>query len=270
MNKIAVFFRKYGHKLLTFMIGLVFLAFCAFMLVLGINRVYHMFKPANIYLENVDPDLIWAGAAFDEVRAAEMEEGSADYFQLYIANFVRQDFPGFTSPLGLDTDYFVSFGIWQAIKVNGQGVYNMKEDGSFLIPKADVEKYARYSFDYPGKITHRDVDICGNFNYDSLSGCYKVGSDAMNATYLVPKILDVKFDEETNLYTISVDCYYQEGLSEEDATKDPTKFAKRLSITVQKVEEVMTINDAETTVTNYLFNSCALVDETVTESNTSK
>ncbi len=263
MNKIAVFFRKYGHKLLTFFIGLVFLSFCVFLVGLGINRVYHLFKPADIYLDNVDPDLIWEGSAYDEVRAAGLEEGSKEYFELYISNFVRQNFPGFTNPLGLNTDYFVSFGIWQAIKVNGQGVYHMKEDGSFLVPKSDVEKYALYSFDYPGKITHHDVEVSASFDYDSLSGCYRVESDAMNETYMVPKVIDVKFDEETQLYTLTVDCYYQDGLSEEDATEDPTKFAKRLSITMQKVEEIMTINDAETTVTNYLYNSCALVDETV-------
>ena len=263
MNKIAVFFRKYGHKLLTFFIGLAFLSFCVFMLFLGGNKVYHLFKPADIYLENVDPDLIWDGTAFDEVRASGLEEGSKEYFELYVANFVRQDFPGYTSPLGLNTDYFVSFGIWQAIKVNGQGVYHMKEDGSFLVPKSDVEKYARYSFDYPGKIAHHDVEVCGTFDYDSLSGCYRVGSEAMNVTYLVPKVLDVKFDEETQVYTLTVDCYYQDGHSEEDATKDSTKFAKRLSINLQKVNEVMTINDVETDVTNYLFASCALVDETV-------
>ncbi len=265
MNKIAVFFRKYGHKLLTFFIGLAFLSFCVFLLVLGVNRIYHLFKPADIYLENVDPDLIWAGAPFDEVRASELEEGSKEYFELYIANFVRQDFPGFTDPLGLNTDYFVSYGIWQAIKVNGQGVYSMKEDGSFLVPKADVEKYARYSFDYGGKIEHRDIEVCGAFDYDSLSGCYNVDGDVRAEAYLVPDVLDVKFDEETGLYTLSVDCYYQDDLSEEDVTKDPTKFAKRISITMQKVEEVMTINDVETDVVNYLYKSCALVDETISD-----
>lgn len=270
MNKIAVFFRKYGHKLLTFLIGLAFLSFCAFLLVLGVNRIYHMFKPADIYLENVDPDLIWEGAAFDEVRASGLEEGTAEYFELYIANFVRQDFPGFTDPLGLNTDYFVSYGIWQAIKVNGQGVYNMKEDGSFLIPKSDVEKYALYSFDYGGKIEHRDVEVCGAFDYDSLSDCYRVKNDAMNGTYMVPNVVDVKYDEETQTYTLTVDCYYQEALSEEDATQDPTKFAKRLAITLRKVEEVMTINDTETDVTNYLYTSCALVDETISNSTATK
>lgn len=263
MNKIAVFFRKYGHKLLTFFIGLAFLSVCAFLLVLGGMKVYHMFKPENIYLEGVDPDLIWAGTAFDEARSSGYEEGTAEYFELYIANFVKQDFPGFTDPLALNTDYFVSYGIWQAIKVNGQGVYSMNEDGGFLIPKADVEKYARYSFDYVGSIENRSVEVCGAFSYDKLSGCYKVSSTSMENTYLVPDVIDVKHDEETGVYTLTVDCYYDEGLSEEDVTQDPTKFAKRIAITLQEVEEVMTINDEETIVTNYLYTSCALVDETI-------
>ena len=59
-----------------------------------------------------------------------------------------------------------------------------------------------------------------------------------------------------------MDCYDQEGRSEEDVTKDPTKFAKRLSVTMQKIEEVL---EDETVYTNYLYTSCALVDETLSD-----
>ncbi|MBQ8895037.1 MAG: hypothetical protein IJ043_11605 [Clostridia bacterium] len=263
MNKIAVFFRKYGHKLLTFFIGLAFLSFCVFMLVLGVTRVYHMFKPENIYLQ--DPELFPGSAPFEEVRASGFEEGTAEYFELYIANFVKQDFPSFTDPLALNTDYFVSYGIWQAIKVNGQGLYAPDAEGNYLIPKADVEKYARYSFDFPGKIENHSVEVCGSFTYDTLSGCYKVKTTSMEGTTLVPDVIDVKFDDATNVYTLTVDCYYQEGLSEEDVTKDPTKFAKRISITMQKVEEVLENDGAETVITNYLYSSCALIDETLSD-----
>jgi len=150
MNKITVFFRKYGHKTLTFLIGLAFLGFCAYLLVLGGNKIYHMFKPAHIYEEGVDPSLISASAPFDELRSSGLEEGTPEYFDLYIANFVKQDFPSFSDPSGLNTDYFLSYGIWQAIKVNGQGVYAYDKNGSFLIPKEDVEKFARLNFNYGG------------------------------------------------------------------------------------------------------------------------
>ena len=260
MNQFAVFFRKYGHKIFTFFIGLAFLSLCALLLFLGGRGVYRMFKPQNIYQQ--DPALFPGSAPFEDVRSSGYEEGSAEYFELYIANFVKQDFPSFTDPLALNTDYFVSYGIWQAIKVNGQGLYTTNEDGDFLIPKADVEKYARYSFDYAGKITNRSVNVCGAFNYDKLSGCYKVKTTSMEQTTLVPDVIDVKFDEATSVYTITVDCYYQEGLSEEDVTKDPTKFAKRLSVTMQKIEEVL---EDETVYTNYLYTSCALVDETLSD-----
>lgn len=261
MNKIAVFFRKYGHKMLTFFIGLAFLTLCVFLLVLGGNKVYHMFKPAHIYEEGVDPDLIWAGAPFDELNGSGLEEGSAEYFEQYIANFVKQDFPSFSDPVGLNTDYFISYGIWQAIKVNGQGVYAYNKDGSFLIPKSDVEKFARFNFNYNGKIAFRSVDICGSFTYDKLSGCYKDELSDGNS-YLVPDVIDIQFDGETGLYTLLVDCYYDDGLSEEDVTQDRTKFSKRISITLQAVEEIQMVNDTETLVTNYQYTSCTLVDET--------
>lgn len=265
MNKIAVFFRKYGHKIMTFCIGLVFLSGCAFLIYLGGNKVYHLFNPADIYLEGVDPDLIGASAPFDEVLSSGYEEGTAEYFELYITNFVKQNFPSFTDPLGLDTDYFVSYGIWQAIKVNGQGVYNVREDGTYLIPKEDVEKYARYSFDYGGKIENHSVDVCGSFPYDSLSGCYKVGTTSLETTYLVADVIGVEHDEETDVYTVLVDCYYDNGLSEEDVTQDSTKFAKRISITMQRMEEVVTVDEEDTIVSNYLYTSCTLVDETLSE-----
>ena len=262
MNKIAIFFRKYGHKILTFCIGLAFLGFCAFMIGVGVHRVYHMFRPEHIYEEGVDPDLIWKGAAFDELRSSGLEQGSAEYFEQYIANFVRQDFPTFTNPLELNTDYFVSYGIWQAIKVNGQGVYAYQDDGSFLIPKADVEKYARLNFDYLGEIPFHDVEVNGKFNYESFSGCFRVEPNATDL-YLVPNVIDVKYDEQNGVYTLLVDCYINDGLSEEDITTDPTKFGKRISITMQEFEEMHEIDGVEVPVTNYLYTSCALVDETI-------
>ncbi len=260
MNQFTVFFRKYGHKTLTFLIGLAFLALCAFLLVIGGKKIYHLFKPADIYEEGVDPSLISAGAPFDELRASGLEEGSAEFFQQYIANFVKQDFPNFTDPVGLNTDLFLSYGIWQAITVNGQGVYSNREDGSILIPKADVEKFARFNFSYGGKLKFHSVDVCGSFPYNPLSGCYKVKNVA--TSYLVPKVLDVQFDPDAGTYTLLVDCYRDDGLSEEDVTEDQTKFVKRISITLKAVEEVQTVNDTQTLVTNYLYTSCTLVDET--------
>ena len=224
-----------------------------------------MFEPENIYLEGVEPDLIWAGTAFDEARESGFKDGSEEFFELYIANFVKQDFPSFTDPLGLNTDYFVSYGLWQAIKVNAQGVYYPYEDGSFLIPKEDVEKYARYSFNYAGSIENHSVEVCGDFNYEKLSGCYRVSNASLEGVYLVPDVIDVKRDKDTDVYNLLVDCYYREGLSEEDVTKDPTKFAKRISITLQRTEEVLEQDGVENVVTNYLYTSCSLVDETISE-----
>lgn len=263
MNKFAMFFRKNGHKILTFSIGLVFLAGCAFLLYLGGERVYRMFKPENIYEQGVDPDLIWEGAAFDELRASGLEEGTKEYYEQFISNFAKQDFPGFSDPLELNTDYFVSYGIWQAIKVNGQGVYATDEEGIIRIPKADVEKFARYNFDFVGDIKHRDVETGGGFEYDSLSGCYKVSS-AMGNSFFVPDVLDVK-EEDSGEVTLLVDLYYNDGLTSEDVTQDSSKFIKRVKITMQKTEAMMNINENEVPVTNFVYTSCALVDETVSD-----
>ncbi len=269
MNKITVFFRKYGHKILTFTIGLVFLSVCVGGVVLGGIRVYHMFRPAHIYEDGVDPDLISAGAAFDELRDAGLKEGTKEFFTQYIANFVAQDFPNFSDPVGLNPDYFISYGLWQAIKVNGQGVYSFRNNDAFLVPRADVEKYGLYNFNYAGKIKHKTVDICGKFTYDKLSRCYKVSTEVMDEEYLVPSILEVKKDEKTGYYTLLVDCYYSDPLTETDVTQDATRFAKRLSIVLRPVEMISdpaaeaAEEEAPNTVIDYQYVSCTLVDETL-------
>lgn len=265
MNKFKVFFRKYGHKLLTFFIGLAFIALCVFLVVLGVNRVYHMFRPANIYEEGVDPALIADDAPFDELRASGLEEGTAEYFEEYIANFVRQNFPTFTNTLSLQTDYFISYGVWQAIAVNRQGIYAPRDDDTYLIPKADVERFARLNFDYAGSFDFHTVQVNETFTYDKLSGCYKVGV-ATGERYLVPDVTDVKFDEDAGIYTLTVDCYYCDSLSEEDPTQDPQNFSKRISITLEAVEEVQTVDGEDLLITNYKYTSCALVDDAPAQS----
>jgi len=269
MNKIAIFFRKYGHKMLTFFIGLAFLGLCGFLLTLGGINVYRMFKPANIYQEGVDPELIWASSAFNDVREEakerKLEEGTPEYFELYIANFVKQRFPSFEDTLELNTDHFVSYGIWQAIESNNN-VYTARDDGSYLIPKADVEKFARYNFNYVGEFTHHTVKLCGEFPYESLSGCYRVPAALDSTNQMVPDVLEVKFDEATGVYTLLVDCYLDDGLWETDDTTVPERFHQRLKITMQAEEDMIVVDGQEQIITNYKYTSCTMVDATLTDS----
>lgn len=268
MKKFIGFFRKYGHKILTFCIGLAFLATCGVLLWLGGLSIYHMFRPADIYNEGWDSDLVWASMAFDELRDTGLEEGSADFFEVYTANFVREDFKSFKNPLELNTEYFISYGIWQAMDANSHSIYHLHSDGEnergyYLIPKADVEKFARYNFEYEGEFEHKDIPFDGGaFEYDSFSGCYKVPA-GLGYSYLVPDVIDVKVDEEANQTTLTIDCYQSDGLTLEDVTQNKDKFVKRISITLQNVEEVKNVDGEEKTYMNYMYLSCSRVDETV-------
>lgn len=267
MKKILDFFRKYWHKMLTFLIGLAFLSLCCLLVIAGINKIYHMFKPENIYAEGIDPQVIPADIPFEAVRNYGVEEGSKEFFELYIANFVKQNPPNFTEVLSLHPDYLISYGIWQAIEANDQGIYTYRNDNSFLVPKADVEKYALYSFNYPGKLKHHTVDVCGTFKYDRLSGCYRVAPGAVEE-FLVPDVIDVKYDETQGTYTLLADLYYSNGLTEEDVSEDKTRFSRQLSITVQAENEVEVIDGVEKTTTNYLYTGCELIDETLSNQTT--
>lgn len=265
MNKIAIFFRKNGHKLLTFFIGLAFIGLCAFLLTLGGINIYRMFRPANIYEEGVDPELIWASSAFNEVRESGLEEGTPEYFELYITNFVRQKAFSFEDTLELNTDHLVSYGIWQALKTNATGVYTTRSDGSILVPKADVEKFAYYSFDYAGELTHRSVELCGDFKYESLSGCYRVPAAIDTTNFYVPDVLEVRYDEKENTYTLLVDLYLDDGLSETDVTTNPERFDnKRIEIVLQAEEDFIIADGNEQIITNFKYVSCALIDHTMT------
>lgn len=267
MKKFLDFFRKYGHKLLTFFIGLAFLSLCCLLVIAGVDKIYHRFKPDNIYAEGIDPEVIPADIAFEEARTSGLEEGSKEFFELYIANFVKQNPSDFTEILSLHPDYLISYGIWQAIEANGQGIYTYRDDNTFLVPRADVEKYALYSFNYPGKIKHHTVDVCGVFKYDKLSKCYRVDPSSVEE-FLAPDVVDVKYDETQGTYTLLVDLYYSNGLTEGDISEDKTRFSRRLSIVLQAENEVEVIDGVEETTTNYLYVSCQLVDETLSNQTT--
>jgi hypothetical protein len=260
MSKFAMFFRKYGHKILTFCIGLAFLAGCFALVFAGVKQVYHLFRPSDIYEAGWDSELVWPSMAFDELRDTGLPEGSEEYFEVFIANFVRQDFKSFKDPIELNTDYFISYGLWQALDANVNGIYQTDESGTLKIPKADVEKFARYNFDFTGEIKHHDLkDVDGGFDYDSLSGCYRVQA-GMGGSYLVPDVVEVKVDEATGLTTLKVDCYRSEGLTAEDVTQDASKFVKCISITLQRVDDTKEVDGQVVMYTNYLYKSCSMVE----------
>ncbi len=267
MKKILDFFRKYWHKLLTFFIGLAFLSLCCLLVISGVDKIYHRFKPENIYTEGIDPSVIPADIPFEEVRTSGLEEGSKEFFELYIANFVKQNPPDFTEVLSLHPDYLISYGIWQAIEANDQGIYTYRDDNTFLVPREDVEKYALYSFNYPGKIKHHTVDVCGTFKYDKFSKCYKVEPSAVEE-FLAPDVIEVKYDEAQGTYTLFTDLYYSNGLIEGDVSEDKTRFSRRLSITLQAETETEMIDGVAETTTNYLYVGCELVDETLSNQTT--
>lgn len=232
LNRIARFLKQYGHKIFTFCVGLVFIGGVFFCVGLVASRIYRTFVPNDIY---TDPDYkttLYGGSVYEIVTEETAQEGTAEFFEDYISNVIRQDMPDFADPSEINDEYLISFGLWQAIKLNNvSGVYTFDSRGNFRVPKSDVEMFSLYCFDYARNLDHRSVDVCGEFDYNALNGTYKIRSSGVQ-DYLVPDVLEVEAGEN-DTYTLTVDCYEKGAFTGEDVTNDPDNLYKRVKITLQ-------------------------------------
>jgi len=256
------FFKTHGHKIFTFIVGLLFIATVCFGIAKLAVSTYRIFVPNNIYTDPAYKTSLSPGSVFesrtDETAA---QEGSKEFFENYLANFIMQDMPDFQDPLDLNDEYIISYGIWQAITLNNnQSVYSYNSKGSFRIPFDDVEKYASYCFDFPRKIDHRSVDICGEFKYNVLNKTYSVPSSSISS-YLIPDILSVETGEN-DTYIITADCYEGNLMSAQAPENDPANFRRRVVITLQDMGIQSYNSETGNPVTRYMILSSKTVDET--------
>lgn len=264
LKKAAAFFKEYGHKIFTFCVGLAFIGVVCFCVCFVATRVYRVFVPDNIYTDPNYKNTIYGGSVYEVVTDTEVEEGSAEFFENYIGNFLKQDMPDFDDPLDLNDEYIISYGIWQAITLNNtQGIYNYDDNGSFRVPKSDVEKFSFYCFDFARKIDHRTVEICGKFKYNWINKMYTVTASGMDG-YLIPDVVEVE-QGKNDTYLLTVDCYEENMMSDDDPTNDPMNFRKRVRITMQDMG--IQSYDVETgnPVHRYMFLSMDTVDDSEEE-----
>ena len=218
---------------LTFCIGLAFIALVVWLIVSLISGLIGLFR-ADVYSEGVDTDTIAAAITLQDQLAA-VEADSEEYFEILLDNFVMQDVPSFTSINELDSEYLISYGLWQAITLNNsQGVLASGEDGqAYRVPKRLVEKLAGYYTDYTAAYKHRNMTVCGDFTYNRLNGTYTV-PQSYPTTYLIPKVVDIQLDEANHAAQVTVDCYEYNAV-DEDPTANEKNFRKREIYTLKKV-----------------------------------
>ena len=261
IKKTGDFFKTRGHKIFTFIVGLLFIAAVCFAVGRLAVGVYRIFVPNNIYTDPGYKNTLYGGSVYEARTDETYEEGSAEFFESYLANFIMQDMPDFEDPLDLNDQYIISFGIWQAITLNNyQGVYTYNSNGSFRIPVKDVEMYASYCLDFPRKIDHRSVDICGSFKYNILNKTYTVPAANIDS-YLIPDILNVE-KGENDTYIITADCYEGNLVSSEIPENDPANFRRRVVITLQDMGIQSYNAETGTPVPRYMILSSKTVDET--------
>lgn len=233
MKKFVDFMKEYGHRIFTFAVGLAFISLVFYIVGFTAVKIYRVFKPNNIYTDPNYANSLYGGSVYEAQSEESPEEGTPEFFEDYIENLIRQDMPDFQDPLDLGSDYMVSYGIWQAIKLNNaQGVYTFDSKNNYRVPADDVEMFAQYCFDYPEKIKHGTVKLCGEFSYNILNKTYKVRSAGVEEDYMIPDVIDVEF-LENDTYVLTVDCYNQSLIPVEDPTNDPDNLAKRVKITMQ-------------------------------------
>lgn len=232
LTKAAGFFKEYGRKIFTFCVGLAFIGAVFFCVGYAASRIYRVFVPNNIYSDENYKTSLYGGSVYETVTDETAKEGSAEFFENYIQNVIRQDMPDFDDPMDLNDEYIISFGLWQAIKLNNaQGVYTYDSRGNFRVPKKDVSMFALYCFDFARNIDHRSVNVCGNFSYNMINNTYKIKSAGVES-YLIPDVIDVK-EGENDTYILTVDCYEDKMMMVEDPTNNPANFYKRVELTLQ-------------------------------------
>lgn len=219
---------------LTFCIGLAFIALVVWGIVSIIGGIVGLFHADDIYSEGVDTDNIAAALTLkDQLDAVEPD--SEEYFEILLDNFVMQDMPSFTNINDLDSEYIISYGLWQAITLNNsQGVLASGEDGqAYRVPKRLVEKLANYYVGYTEPYQHRNIEVCGTFTYNRLNGTYTVPM-TYPTEYLIPNVVEIVPHEDDNTVTVTVDCYAYNDV-DEDPTAKETNFRKREIYILKKV-----------------------------------
>ncbi len=231
-EKMTAFLKEYGHRIFTFMVGLTFIGAVFFCIGFAAVKVYRIFVPNNIYSSEVFETSVYGGSVYEAQTEDAPKEGTPEFFEDYIQNLIRQDMPDFDDPLKLNDEYIISFGLWQAIKLNNsQGVYTYDSKGNFRVPASDVEMFSLYCFDFTRKMEHRSVELCGEFSYNRINKTYKIRS-AGGQTYLIPDVIEVE-EGENDTYILTVDCYKESMISVEDPTNDPSNLYKRVKVTLQ-------------------------------------
>lgn len=221
------------HMALTFCIGLVFIILVIWLLVSIVLGVIGLFRAGDVYSEGLDTQSITAAAVLQD-QLTDVKVGSDKYFEVLLTDLVMQDVPSFASPDELDSEYVISYGLWQAITLNNsQGILTSGEDGQiYRVPKSLVEKLATYTLPYTDKIEHQTVDLCGTFTYNKLNGTYAIPI-SYPADYLVPKVVSASVEGDTA--AVTVDCY-QYNEEEEDPTANESNFRKREIFTLKAVK----------------------------------
>lgn len=262
LTKTAGFFKVHGHRIFTFIVGLAFIAAVCFGIAKLSLGVYRIFVPNDIYTDSGYAAMIYGGSPFDNFTAENGTEPTNEFFESYLANFVMQDIPNFDEPSQLGDEYVISFGIWQALSLNNsQGVYKYNSKGSFRVPAKDVEMYINYYLDYPRKIKHRTVDICGKFKYNSLNKTYTVPATNVDS-YLLPDVLSVEAGEN-DTYVVTADLYEGNPMSAEAVENDPQNFRRRISVTLQNMGIQNYNAETGAPVPRYMVLSCRTLDETM-------
>lgn len=248
-----------GHMALTFCIGLAFIALVVWFLVELIGGIVSIFRAKNVYSAGVDTASISAASALSDALSAEKED-SEGYFQVLLSNLVMQDVPEFKKADDLDDQYIISFGLWQAISLNNsQGILAMGDgDQNYRIPKALVEKMASYYLPYTHKLSHQEVMVCGEFQYNKFNGTYVVPS-SYPTSYLMPKVTKVEQNESAGTVSVYVDCY-QYDVQTENPTENKDLYKKSEIYTLKKAENTQE-EDQAVEAQRYTVISMSLADK---------
>ncbi len=223
------------HKVITFLLGLVFLAGIVFG---GVYLGTHFkqiavylnlpFAPQNWYPDNVSSKQNTTSSQEDlsSISLSSSNEMSIEWFDEYLSNFIFIKFPPFKEPSEINNEDLIFFGVITAVSSQKETSYKVNNDNETIIPAIDVEK-SIYDFFNGVNIKHSNIEDF--IKYSETTNEYIVAAVGLDSEFKT--IISDKKNISLNKTEITVNYYNRDYQIQKQKTLDD-KPLKTMVITL--------------------------------------
>ena len=244
--------KKRRDIIIDVLIGLITVTVVITLLVWGIRRIVNQpeaeiaqpdqASPIGEQNQQVSQELD-GGASFQFIE--QLSAGNYIY-EGPIANIAKHDFPFFSDISQLDTDYLLSFGIWEVLSQSRFEESILYDEDGIYVPQESVMECIRLYFPITTQPEFKTVSIYGDFKYLEDTHQYEIpvfGVEDM----LIPRVADKHMDTSHGTVTLTIDYISSNDLSlyEMGETLSPPEQIKSVMLTLKQSGEVYQILSLE-------------------------